>query len=218
MLLLILLEAIFTPSLLSQQIISSCPQSGLTEWNKRNIGRHLRSWLKSVTTVSGQEDEDGLKSMRYYPLKSSYGAHYDTEDVSDFHDNPTDTGGPFEEDDLDPVKDTDAEKGFVTIGHFEAGQPRGLAWQWQSERDLEGFLYGDLDNRGRGFTGDDILYLYPDLVTGLRGRFRDGEAVEVRSVMVTSERCNQGVKEVRTKPQSEKTVWRRRISNATHIR
>ena len=132
-----------------------------------------------MTSVSSQEDEGGLKSMRYNPLKASYGAHYDTEDVSDFHDNPTDTGGPFEDEDLDPVKDTDAEKGFVTIGHFEAGQPRGLAWQWRSERDLEGFLYGDLDDkRGRGFTGEGILYLYPDLVTGLRGRFSAGEAVE----------------------------------------
>ena len=172
-----------------------------------------------MTSVSSQEDEGGLKSMRYYPLKASYGAHYDTEDVSDFHDNPTDTGGPFEDEDLDPVKDTDAEKGFVTIGHFEAGQPRGLAWQWRSERDLEGFLYGDLDeNRGRGLTGEDILDRYHGLVSGRRGRFRDGEAVEVRSVLVTSERCNQGVKEVKTKPLSEKTTWRKWISNATHIR
>ena len=68
----------------------------------------------------------------------------------------------------------------MTIGHFEAGQPSGLAWQWRSERDLEGFLYGDLRaSEGRGFTGDDILYVYPDFVTGLRGKFRNGEALEV---------------------------------------
>ena len=67
------------------------------------MGAHLRSWLKSVTTLVVTEEEglkdglkDGLKSMRYFPLKSSYGPHYDTEDLADFHDNPTDTGGPFE--------------------------------------------------------------------------------------------------------------------------
>ena len=204
---------------LSQQIISSCPHTGVTEWNSKNVGKHLRSWLKSVTSVSIKEGEDGLKSMRYYPLMDSYGVHYDTEDLADFHENPTDTGGPFKEEDLEPVRDTDAEKGLVTIGHFEAGQPRGLAWQWRSERDLEGFLYGDIAAAGgRGFTGNDILYLYPDFVTGLRGRFRNGEAVEVRSVVVTSERCNQGIKEIRTKTLSDKTVWQRWISNASHIR
>ena len=219
MLLIILTTILFLPPTLSLQIISSCPPSGLTPWNDRNVGEHLRSWLKSVTTLFVKEDEDGLKSMRYYPLKGSYGAHFDTEDVADFHDNPTDTGGPFEEEDLEPPRDTDAEKGFVTIGHFESGKPSGLAWQWRSERDLEGYLYGDLGaSRGQGFTGDDILYVYPDFVTGLRGKFRNGEAVEVRSVVVTSERCNQGIKEVRTKTLSDKTVWQRWISNATHIR
>ena len=214
-----ILLAMLAPLGLSQLIISSCPPSGLTEWNNRNVGRHLRSWLKSVTTVSVKEDEDGLKSMRYYPLKRSYGAHFDTEDVADFHDNPTDTGGPFEVEDLEPPRDTDAEKGFVTIGHFEAGKPSGLVWQWRSERDLEGYLYGDLGaSGGQGFTGDDILYVYPDFVTGIRGKFRNGEAVEVRSVVVTSERCNQGIKEVRTKTMSDKTAWQRWISNATHIR
>ena len=219
--LLILLTAIIfiSPPSLSLLIISSCPPSGFTPWNNRNVGEHLRSWLKSVTTMSVKEDEDGLKSMRYYPLKSSYGAYFDTEDVADFHDNPTNTGGAFDEEVLESVKDTDAEKGCVTIGHFEAGQPSGLTWQWMSERYLEGYLYGDLKaSRGRGFTGDDILYVYPDFVTGLRGKFRNGEAVELRSVVVTSERCNQGIKEVRTKPLSDKTVWQRWISNATHIR
>ena len=61
--------------------------------------------------------------MRYYPLKGSYGAHFDTEDVADFHDNPTDTGEPFDEEDLELVTDTDAEKGYVT---FE--QPRSVQY------------------------------------------------------------------------------------------
>ena len=50
------------------------------------------------------------------------------------------------------MSDTDAEKGFVTIGHFEAGQPRGLTWQWRSERTIEGFLTGDLEQLAGGIS------------------------------------------------------------------
>ena len=75
-------------------------------------------------------------------------------DLADFHDNPSDTGGPFENQEEAAPEDTDAEKGFVTIGQFEGGQPGagGVAWQWCSERLLEGFLYGELDTAGT-FTG-----------------------------------------------------------------
>ena len=122
---------------------------------------------------------------------------------------------PGEEEDL---VDTDAEKGRVTLGHFKAGRPHGLAWQWQSERMLEGFLYGDLGDGGRrGFTGTDLLFIYPDLETGLRGRFEAGEAVAVRAVTVTSERCRQGVKELRTRERGAATTWTRSLSNNTHI-
>ena len=195
------------------QIVSSCPQTGVTSWNEADIGASLRSWLKSVTTVTYKQ-EDGLKSMRYYPETDKYGPHFDTEDLSDLHDNPADTGRTFT-DDLELV-DTDAEKGYITISHFEAGSPRGLTWRWQSERILEGFLYGDLEDGGR-FTGDDLIYIYPDLETGLRGRFVDGEAVAVRSVLLTSERCNQGLREVRTRNTEDATTWRRRLSDRFHI-
>ena len=46
------------------------------------------------------------------------------------------------------VADTDAWKGYVTVGQFQHGRPRGLAWQWRSERTLEGFLYGEVDQQG----------------------------------------------------------------------
>ena len=199
----------------SPQIISSCPPTGASEWNEDNVGANLRSWLQSVTTVR-IADEDGVKSMRYFPETDEYGPHSDTENFSDTHDNPRDTGQSVEEG--QELVDTDAEKGFVTIAHFKASRPRGLAWQWQSERILEGFLYGDLgDGGGRGFTGSDLLYIYPDLETGLRGRFEAGEAVAVRAVTVTSERCSQGVKEVRTRERGAATTWTRSLSNNTHI-
>ena len=205
------------------QIISSCPPSGVSVWNEDSIGAHLRSWLKSVTTVRISE-EDGLKSMRYYPTTDKYGPHFDTEDLSDLVVLPADAPdrkrqtvqeAPEEEEDL---VDRDAEKGRVTLGHFKAGRPHGLAWQWQSERMLEGFLYGDLEaGDGGGFTGPDLLYIYPDLETGLRGRFEAGEAVAVRAVTVSSERCSQGVKELRTRERGAATTWSRSLSNNTHI-
>ena len=145
-------------------------------WNKDSIGAHLRSWLKSVTTVRISE-EDGLKSMRYYPATDKYGPHFDTEDLSDLVVLPADAPdrkrqtvqeAPEEEEDL---VDRDAEKGRVTLGHFKAGRPHGLAWQWQSERMLEGFLYGDLEaGGGRGFTGSDLLYIRAHHRAEVRGR------------------------------------------------
>ena len=139
------------------------------------------------------------------------------EDVADFHDNPTDTGVNDEEYEDEEVIDTDAEKGFVTIGHFVADKPVGKAWQWKHERLIEGFLTGSVDENGK-FSGKDIIYIYPDLQTGLRGKFVDGEVAEARSVIITEERCNNGMKEVRTRLiEADQTLWSRDISNATHI-
>ena len=66
------------------------------------------------------------------------------------------------------------------------GRPAGLAWQWkveslveslstigynplQGKRLVDGFLYGRLDQAGE-FTGAEITFLYPDLLTGIRGQ------------------------------------------------
>ena len=214
MLSVILLSLFSRLSASGPQIISSCPPTGASEWNEEHVGAHLRSWLQSVTTVR-IADEDGVKSMRYFPETDEYGPHSDTENFSDTHDNPRDTGQSVEEG--QELVDTDAEKGYVTIAHFKESRPRGLSWQWQSERILEGFLYGDLGDGGRGFSGPDLLYIYPDLETGLRGRFEAGEAVAVRAVRVSSERCSQGVKELRTRERGAATTWSRSLSNNTHI-
>jgi len=197
-------------------IISSCSEKTTTKWNDKHVESNLRSWLKSVSTIS-VGPEDGLKSARYYPIKREFGPHFDMEDVADFHDNPTDTGVNDEEYEDEEVIDTDAEKGFITIGHFVADKPVGKAWQWKHERLIEGFLTGSVDENGK-FSGKDIIYIYPDLQTGLRGKFVDGEVAEARSVIITEERCNNGMKEVRTRLiEADQTLWSRDISNATHI-
>ena len=73
---------------------------------------------------------------------------------------------------------------------------------------LEGFLYGEVDHEGK-FTGDEITFLYPDLLTGLHGKFVDGEVLEARAVDVVAERCRQGIKEIRMRLNTrDDTLWR----------
>ena len=153
-----------------------------------------------MKTESGAES---LAARRFYPLTGQFRTHFEWEDKSDYevtHNN-------YPEQDF-TVADTDARKGYVTVGFFKDGKPHGLAWQWQSERMLEGFLYGEVDEEGK-FTGDAITFLYPDLLTGLHGKFVDGEVEEVRAVDVVAERCRQGVKEIKLMLNTrDDTLWR----------
>ena len=115
------------------------------------------------------------------------------------------------------VADTDARKGYVTVGFFKDGKPQGLAWQWKSERMLEGFLYGEVDQEGK-FTGDEITFIYPDLLTGLHGKFINGEVLEARAVDIVAERCQQGIKEIKLQLNTrDNTLWRPEQSNSDQI-
>ena len=59
----------------------------------------------------------------------------------------------------------------------------------------EGFLYGEVDRRGQ-FSGDNITFIYPDFVTGLRGRYEYGVLVWATAVKIVGERCREGIKEI----------------------
>ena len=143
--------------------------------------------------------------MRYHPPTGKFYLHWDGEDKSDYDVNQKNY--PDELEDL-VVADTDADKGYVTVGLFKDHKPQGLTWQWKSERMLEGFLYGEVDEEGR-FTGEEITYIYPDLLTGLHGKFLNGEVVEARAVDIVAERCDQGVKQIKMKLNTrDSTVWR----------
>ena len=54
---------------------------------------------------------------------------------------------------------------YKTIGKGSGSLLQGLAWQWRGDHSIDGFLYGRLDSIGR-FTGDNITFLYPDMLTG----------------------------------------------------
>ena len=87
--------------------------------------------------------------------------------------------------------------GGFTIGRFDGNipQPHGLTWQWRGGEIYHGYLYGKVDSLGR-FTGDNITFIYPDMETGLQGKFVNGELVEACSVEIVAERWNNGLKEL----------------------
>ena len=153
-----------------------------------------------------------LAARRYYPWTGEFRQHFEGEDRNDY--DVTYSNYPEEN---FYVADTDARKGYVTIGFFKDGKPQGLAWQWKSERMLEGFLYGKVDKEGK-FSGDEITYIYPDLLTGLHGKFLDGEVLEARAVDIVAERCQQGIKEIKLKLNTrDNTLWKPELSNSDQI-
>ena len=89
---------------------------------------------------------------------------------------------------------------------------RGISWQWRAKRKLEGMLYGRMDTEGR-FTGDDIIFIYPDMLTGIRGQFRNGELVSGSAVDIIGERCHQGLKEIEVRPAyfDPHVIWRKEV-------
>ena len=55
------------------------------------------------------------------------------------------------------------------------------------------------------------MFIYPDFLTGLKGKFLNGKLQRAREVEVVGERCNHGVKELKLKPPEKKekhVVWR----------
>ena len=113
----------------------------------------------------------------------------------------------------------DGIMGGLTIGHFlgNTPQPNSLMWQWRGDELHHGFLYGRVGSSGL-FTGDNIAFIYPDLKTGLRGKFINGELVEATAVEIVAHRIRNGVKELKFKEAEPfNVVWTRDVSNETHI-
>ena len=165
-----------------------------SDWNedKSSIPTRLVGWLDSVFTGGG---EKGVKSRLYDPV---------TEVFSNSH-------GDYDEDDPE-------ERRVITIGTFVKNIPYGLTWQLRSTRRLDGFLYGLVDQEGR-FTGDDLTFIYPDLLTGLRGMFVNGVLQQARAVDVVSERCAGGKKELIMEPSDNDSdvVWKKHKTNTDYI-
>ena len=55
-----------------------------------------------------------------------------------------------------------------SAGRYYRGVLRG--WHWRGGYDFSGFLVGQMDHQGK-LTGDNIAYIYPDLLTAITGTF-----------------------------------------------
>ena len=47
------------------------------------------------------------------------------------------------------------------------------------------------------FSEEDITFLYPDMKTVLIGKFRNGVMIQAKASRITSERCHNGIKEIK---------------------
>ena len=189
---------------------TSCTGRGVTEWNEDpdTIKLSLQSWLLSTVTLLATKEEREAKYHQVHVAVLYCAVLYCTVKVVSLLYNPVNKTWsqhwPGVNHLLADNYLEDEAREVVTVGRIQEGQqPSGLAWQWRSKASLrllvsshedllqrlvEGFLYGQLDSEGR-FTGSDILFLYPDLVTGIRGSWREGVLLSGTAVEVLAERC-----------------------------
>ena len=146
-------------------------------WNTKNVAGNLRKWFKRAKTVQ----QKGRIQVRMF-------------------DPPTELYGSVPRSALTIEYDEDDDESYVggfTVGRFDSNipQPHGLMWQWRGGEIYHGFLYGKVDSLGR-FTGDNITFIYPDLETGLQGKFVNGELVDASAVKIVAERWINDLKEL----------------------
>lgn len=68
-----------------------------------------------------------------------------------------------------PVRGIDDRGNLCFIGAFKEGIANGHCWL---AREGQGWIHGPVNSQGR-FTGDDIMFVYPDLTTCILGTFKN---------------------------------------------
>ena len=185
-------------------VYSSCTGRGITTWNKniKTVSLEIKSWLQSMVSVRSDmsNNVDDVSSMLYSPRLFDSSVSMSEFSKHTFGYNDVLSG--------DHTDDNDRRR--RTVSKFKHGLPKGETWQWRSKRIIEGMLYGHVDLFGK-FTGNDIIFLYPDFLTGIKGEFLDGELIAGVSVDVTGERCNLGLKDILVKPvkHDPEVIWRK---------
>ena len=96
-------------------------------------------------------------------------------------------GGPVRKIDMKKFREFRRQLSFV--GSYANGKPSGACWEY---REGGGYIHGIVDSGGK-FTGDNVAFIYPDLVTAFIGRFDDGRMVAGHKAKVTSEYDNSGL-------------------------
>ena len=72
------------------------------------------------------------------------------------------------------------------IGHFQNGQAVGHFWLGLVNN---GFIHGMVDENGQ-VTGDDLVYIYPDGNTALKGRFENTYMKNAKHVEIKAYGCD----------------------------
>jgi len=187
---------------------SSCTDATL-KWNNRNVAQQMQKWFRSLKVVEG---EAGTHLMLY---NSSSGEQID---IASYRARELDKGRDKEERKEKEEEGIDVD-GMIydpELSVSVTASDGGLSWRRIGE-DHEGYLYGQSDQYG-SFSGESILFLYPDFQTGIFGRFAAGVLVEGREVQVTAERCNQGFKELQFEiVESRDHIWRPDVSDGKRI-
>ena len=72
------------------------------------------------------------------------------------------------------MESDEAYKALKQVTYYKNNIPQGIAW-----KGLIGgaFLVGTLDSYTEEFSGRDVIYLYPDLINGIQGRFEGSRLV-----------------------------------------
>lgn len=71
----------------------------------------------------------------------------------------------------------------------------GILWSWAGTRWQDGYFYSDIGLGGHSHTGRAV-FIFPDLRSGLKGKFEKGRLVQGQSVKIVGLRCKGGVVEL----------------------
>lgn len=129
------------------------------------------------------DDNDQIQSRLYDPEEDKFVEHF-----AGWNDQVE-----YDED----GEEEDENRRVVTIARFSKGQPSGRVWQWVGRGELEGWLY--FEHVNTHLKGSQVLFLYPDLMTGLLGEWTGDKILRPKVVELVAERCRDGLKEVKTK-------------------
>ena len=179
------------------KVESTCSQSGVSiSWNTKKVSKHLKQWIQSVSITQEKDDwKDKLHGSKYVEMLI----------------------GESGQDILSTIANVACRRGS------SPGKPIGKVWKRPKTvknygQFQNGFFYGSLDSIGQRFSGDDVIFVFPDMKTVLVGKFRKGHMVAARESKIIGERCNNGIKEILVAPvNGNSPVFRYKRPNAWSI-
>ena len=84
-------------------------------------------------------------------------------------------------------EDSESYKNLVQVTYYKKDKPFGVAWR----RLIGGaFLVGTLDQETEEFSGNSVIYLYPDLINGIQGQFEDSKLISGYNCVVEETEYN----------------------------